>query len=201
MTATGGPETSPDGGPANAPGVCGIPKCLMGLPWRYALGCIDDLGLILRAEIIWDKPNGLPEIGRPTGCGAPTSRCSTSRRQPRYFAAVDEIREPSTSLSPAHDSRRRQRPTDSRMDLVGGGRTSTMNPAGKLPGSVWDITPTPLNVPEWLEHGRCCGGRKQEGCEDGLDHHAAFPFDLVRKVVLGGRHPESAWSAAKGASR
>ena len=36
-------------------------KSLYGLPWRYALACIDQLGLILRAEIIWAKPNGLPE--------------------------------------------------------------------------------------------------------------------------------------------
>ena len=27
-------------------------KSLMGIPWRYALRCIDDLGLILRAEVI-----------------------------------------------------------------------------------------------------------------------------------------------------
>ena len=40
----------------------GIPnKSLMGMPWRYALRCIDDLGLILRSEVIWAKPNGLPE--------------------------------------------------------------------------------------------------------------------------------------------
>ena len=40
----------------------GIPnKSLMGMPWRYAIACIDQLGLILRAEIIWAKPNGLPE--------------------------------------------------------------------------------------------------------------------------------------------
>lgn len=36
-------------------------KSLMGLPWRYAIRCIDELGLILRAEVIWSKPNGLPE--------------------------------------------------------------------------------------------------------------------------------------------
>ena len=36
------------------------PKSLLGMPWRYALGCIDDLGLTLRAEIVWSKPNGLP---------------------------------------------------------------------------------------------------------------------------------------------
>ena len=28
------------------------PKSLVGLPWRYAIGCIDDLGLILRAEVV-----------------------------------------------------------------------------------------------------------------------------------------------------
>ena len=40
----------------------GIPaKSLMMLPQRYAIGCIDQLGLILRAEIVWAKPNGLPE--------------------------------------------------------------------------------------------------------------------------------------------
>ena len=36
-------------------------KSLMGLPWHYAIGCIDDLGLILRSELVWSKPNGLPE--------------------------------------------------------------------------------------------------------------------------------------------
>ncbi len=37
------------------------PKSLIGLPWRYALACVDDLGLILRAEVIWSKPNAMPE--------------------------------------------------------------------------------------------------------------------------------------------
>lgn len=37
------------------------PKSLMGLPWRYALMCIDDLDLILRAEIIWAKLSCIPE--------------------------------------------------------------------------------------------------------------------------------------------
>lgn len=37
------------------------PKSLMGIPWRYALMCIDDLNLILRAEIIWSKLSCIPE--------------------------------------------------------------------------------------------------------------------------------------------
>jgi DNA modification methylase len=67
-------------------------KSLYGIPWRYALACIDDLGLILRAEVIWSKPNGLPE--------SVTDRVRRSHEQwfhftlePRYFSAVDEIRE------------------------------------------------------------------------------------------------------------
>ncbi len=34
-------------------------KSLMGLPWRYAIACIDQLGLILRAEVIWSKTQRL----------------------------------------------------------------------------------------------------------------------------------------------
>lgn len=45
-------------------------KSLMGLPWRYALGCIDELGLRLRAELVWDKPNAVPEsVGDRVGRG------------------------------------------------------------------------------------------------------------------------------------
>src|SRR5215468_6576282 len=69
------------------------PKSLLGLPWRYAHACTDQLGLILRAEIIWAKPNGLPE--------SVTDRVRRAHeqvfhftRQPRYYTAIDEIREP-----------------------------------------------------------------------------------------------------------
>lgn len=74
-------------------------KSLIGIPWRYALACIDDLGLILRAEVIWSKPNGLPE--------SVTDRVRRSHetwfhftKQPRYFSAVDEIREPAQAERP-----------------------------------------------------------------------------------------------------
>jgi DNA modification methylase len=112
-------------------------KSLMGIPWRYALRCIDDLGLILRAEVIWSKPNGLPE--------SVTDRVRRSHEQwfhftlqPRYFSAVDEIREPALyPLDARHlrGGRRSINPDGS----DAGGNTSTVNPLGKLPGSVWNI--------------------------------------------------------------
>lgn len=36
-------------------------KSLMGIPWRYAIRCMDEIGLILRAEVVWDKTNCKPE--------------------------------------------------------------------------------------------------------------------------------------------
>ena len=156
-------------GPVSAPTVYGVPnKSLMGLPWRYAIGCIDQLDLILRAEVIWSKPNGLPE--------SVTDRVRRSHeqwfhfsREPRYFAAVDEVREATT---------------DDKRPGAGGGKwadgerpgnhnfgrlNSLSNPLGKLPGSVWTIPSEPLKVPDWLD----------------VDHFAAFPQEWPRRIILG----------------
>jgi DNA modification methylase len=156
-------------------------KSLMGLPWRYALACMDDLGLILRRDIIWSKPNGLPE--------SVTDRCRSSHeylfhftRQPRYYAAVDEIRE---AYSPNGESfvrmksqwredRRKHLDVDAtRGNGHSGLASQAQNPLGKLPGSVWDIPSQPLTVPAAL----------------GVDHFAAFPMELPRRCVLGWSPP------------
>lgn len=161
----------------------GVPaKSLMGLPWRYAIGCIDDLGLILRAEIVWDKPNGLPE--------SVTDRVRRSHetwfhltRQGRYFSAVDEVRE-------AHAQRTYdQHEIDKRAGLgasvsgFAGDRqnglrvrssTPEPNPLGKLPGSVWRIPSEPLLIPE-AALARL----------DLPDHFAAFPQEWPRRLILG----------------
>ena len=70
-------------------------KGLQLTPHRYAMRCVDELGLLLRAEIIWAKPNGLPE--------SVTDRVRRSHEVwwhftlgPRYYSAIDEIREEHT---------------------------------------------------------------------------------------------------------
>jgi DNA modification methylase len=162
----------------------GVPaKSLIGIPWRYALRAIDDLGLILRAEIIWSKPNGLPE--------SVTDRVRRSHetwfhfvRQPRYYSAVDEIREPQTTVVTASGAVRYRRPGEdvnatrvksqtaaNRYDGTGmtADFNSPPNPLGKLPGSVWEIPTQPLQVPDHL----------------GIDHYAAFPLELPRRIIAG----------------
>lgn len=149
-------------------------KSLIGVPWRYAIRCIDDLWLILRAEVIWSKPNGLPE--------SVTDRVRRSHetwfhfvKQPRYFSAVDEIREPYTA-PPAKAQK-------SKATTLGVHSNPTTlldhdlehNPLGKLPGSVWTIATQPLIVPAEL----------------GIDHFAAFPMEWPRRIIQG-------WSPAGG---
>ena len=180
------------------------PKSVMGLPWRYALACVDELGLTLREDCIddedggayvWAKKNGLPE--------SVADRCRRGHeyvfhlvKQPHYYSALDELREPhemkpqrrpggrAADLTPRQGQRRQSWPTAQR-DIPG----VDGHPLGKLPGSVWTIASAPLNVPERIEHARCCGGRKRPGCEDGLDHHAAFPPALAKRIILGWSPP------------
>ena len=160
-------------------------KSLYGLPWRYALGCIDELSLILRAEIVWHKTSGMPESVKDR-VRRSHEQVFHFTRQSRYDASVDEIREGHAPQSIARTHRRYDAG-----DSFSVGTPNTLDPAqfcnplGKLPGSVWDIPSAPLVVPDRIAHARCCGGRKREGCEDGLAHYAAYPPALVRPIILG----------------
>lgn len=155
-------------------------KSLIGLPWRYALRCIDDLGLILRAEIIWSKPNGLPESVRDRVRRSHETWFHFTR-SPRYYSAVDAIRE-------AYSARVQTRGKYAGREAVtgayseGSGRNDGTpqagvlgfnrdggDPLGKLPGSVWTISAQPLKVPAEL----------------GVDHFAAFPMEWPRRIISG----------------
>ena len=153
-------------------------KSLHGIPWQYAAACVGELGLILRAEVIWSKPNGLPE--------SVTDRVRRSHEQwfhftlnPRYYSAVDEVREAHSEN--AHPRRKdggmspQQIGLESYKNVRHGGNSGLSaashnpNPLGKLPGSVWTVPTEPLRVPEEL----------------GIDHFAAFPTEFPRRIITG----------------
>jgi len=161
-----------------------LPKSLMLLPEQFRLGAIDPgfrewkTGVaggpqwIARAVIVWDKPNGLPE--------SVTDRVRRSHedwvhltKRPRYFAAVDEVREPyapgtAERYAAGYNERKIDTERPSTNVKLGGDKFDT-NPLGKLPGSVWSIASEPLRVPDWL----------------GVDHFAAFPQEWPRRLILG----------------
>lgn len=156
----------------------GIPnKSLMLLPERYRIAAVDELGLIARAVLVWSKPNGLPE--------SVTDRVRRSHedwvhltKAPRYFADVDEIREPHQRHNPPRPvgSRNKTPRHTAAADYTGWKDHQVSNHArGKLPGSVWEIATQPLKVPVEL----------------GVDHFAAFPMEWPRRLIRG-------WSPAGG---
>lgn len=67
-------------------------KSLLGIPWRVAFGLQDD-GWILRSDIIWAKPNPMPEsvTDRPTKAHEYVFLFS---KQTRYYYDADAIAEP-----------------------------------------------------------------------------------------------------------
>jgi hypothetical protein len=199
-------------------------KSLLGLPWAYALGATgmlaalggpdSGLNLILRAELVWSKPNGLPE--------SVTDRVRRSHeswfhlvKQPRYYSAVDEVRESYSPLSIA----RRQYATDAGPAGGTNGRSNgplrssrepgpeTMNPLGKLPGSVWSIPSEPLDLPgyfifrdgrllDFLAPGR--GGRRPR---PNGHHPGLFDPDAYSEVLASGDGPAWRWLRATGINR
>lgn len=142
-------------------------KSLMQLPQRYSIGCTDQLGLILRRDIIWHKTSGMPE--------SVTDRCHTSHeylfhlvKQPRYFSAGDEIRQPLAAPdrkagASAFGAR------DTSIKRTSTGPYEGQNPLGAMLGSVWRMAPSSLQVPAWL----------------GVDHYAPYPPELCRRIILG----------------
>jgi DNA modification methylase len=75
-------------------------KSLAGIPWRFAFA-IQDRGWYLRQDIIWAKPNPMPE--------SVTDRCTKAHeyiflltKNPRYYFDNEAIREP---LAPSSISR------------------------------------------------------------------------------------------------
>lgn len=74
-------------------------KDLIGIPWRVALALQDD-GWYLRQDIIWHKPNPMPE--------SVTDRCTKSHeyifllsKSPRYYFDYEAIKEPVAASSVA----------------------------------------------------------------------------------------------------
>ncbi len=160
--STGQRRVHEDGGvPAkkNRPPVGLKPKDLVGIPWRLAFALQAD-GWYLRSDIIWSKPNPMPEsvTDRPTKAH---EYLFLLTRSPRYFYDADAIREPS-------EMRPQNRFTSGENWKNGGGPhrrpDGATNPDGRNRRSVWEIATEPY--PD--------------------AHFATFPQALVEPCVLAG---------------
>lgn len=140
------------------------PKDLCGIPWRVAFALQAD-GWYLRSDIIWHKPNPMPEsvTDRPTKSHEYLFLLS---KKARYFYDADAIKEPAIDAGKFVK-------TNGGDGLGDFGRTRDGFRRGVTVGefrnrrTVWTITPKPF-----------------KGA-----HFATFPPKLVEPCVLAGSRP------------
>jgi DNA modification methylase len=141
-------------------------KDLVGIPWRVAFALQAD-GWYLRSDIIWSKPNPMPEsvTDRPTKAHEYVFLLT---RSPRYFFDADAVREDGAGRL---DLGRMKRP-EARMGE--GGRWANDNgyrtEAGRNIRSVWEIATQPYpeahfaTFPEALPERCIKAGTSERGC-------------------------------------
>ena len=142
-------------------------KCLVLLPHRFAIGCIDR-GWILRNDVIWAKRNGMPE---------PVTDRFTKKHEyiffmvksEKYYFDLDAIRQKHKQVSIIRDNYGRKTKYAEGFGAVN--RTyeagEMCNPLGKNPGSVsdfWDVQTKPSSS----------------------QHYASYNIDLIKKPILAG---------------
>jgi DNA modification methylase len=134
------------------------PKDLFGIPWRVAFALQSD-GWYLRQDIIWHKPNPMPESVKDR-CTKAHEYIFLLSKSERYFYDADAIAEESKGRELFGNSRSKgyceQRQDNERRDMT---PTTERNRR-----SVWTITSEPY--PE--------------------AHFATFPTELPRLCILAG---------------
>ena len=125
----------------------GLPdKNLTGIPWRVAFALQSD-GWYLRQDIIWHKPNPMPESVQDR-CTKAHEYIFLLTKSPKYFYDIDAIREPHQSLD---DYKKRKNKTYSKNLSKGGtgeqclgrDRGDFYNEKGRNKRSVWKISTKP----------------------------------------------------------
>lgn len=145
-----------------------LTKCLLLIPHRFAIGCIDR-GWIVRNDIIWAKRNGMPE--------SVTDRFSKKHeyfffmvKSQNYYFDLDAVRSKHIHANDKRNDGERHIYKDGvkslNNDMLATNDVS-FNPLGKNPGSVsdfWDIPTKPSSN----------------------EHYAAYNDELIKKPILAG---------------
>lgn len=136
-------------------------KDLMGMPWRLAFA-LQDFGWYLRQDIIWSKPNPMPESVK--------DRCTKSHeyifllsKKPHYFFDSDSIKEKAHTTDDSNRDRDNSRlnNTPGRTRMAG---LKTNHYEMKNKRSVWSINTKPYSGA----------------------HFAVYPEELVEPMILAG---------------
>lgn len=137
------------------------PKNLLGIPWRVAFALQAD-GWYLRQDIIWSKPNPMPESVRDR-CTKAHEYIFLLSKSPRYYFDHEAIKEPASQPrgEPKQVAQHKQA-------VLGQNKSGTLGtnygPETRNRRSVWTVTTKPF-----------------KGA-----HFATFPPDLIEPCILAG---------------
>ncbi len=139
-------------------------KDLIGIPWMLAFALRAD-GWYLRQDIIWHKPNPMPESVQDRCTKAHEYIFLMSKSQ-KYYYDIDSIKEDAhtTDASDRNRDESRLNNTPGRTRMAG---LTTNHYEKKNKRSVWTVTTKPY-----------------EGA-----HFAVFPSDLIEPCILAGAAP------------
>lgn len=142
------------------------PKDLIGIPWRLAFALQAD-GWYLRQDIIWHKPNPMPESVKDR-CTKAHEYIFLLSKSPKYYFDHDAIKEPFTSANEHAKRKKIVKSTgnseESTKNMSGGHNMLGDPQKGKNKRSVWKIAT-----------------KSFKGA-----HFATFPPDLIRPCILAG---------------
>ena len=138
-------------------------KNMLGIPWRVAFALQDD-GWILRNDVVWHKPNAMPEsvTDRLSNRHEHLFMFSKSRR---YWFDLDPIREPheSTPDRAGGTALRGQKAI-----RASGPNSGAYSEHGRNPGDVWTIATKPFSEAHFATMPPALAERcVQAGCKPG----------------------------------
>jgi DNA modification methylase len=156
------------------------PKDLVGIPWRVAFALQAD-GWWLRSDIIWSKPNPMPEsvTDRPTKSHEYVFLLTKSAR---YFFDAAAIREPATFYGPnGANGSRPESPHSGQMLARSGNKNRKPNPAAVLGNGD-----TSHGIP-WEGFDRNARSVWEIATQPYAEaHFATFPQELPRRCIAAG---------------
>ena len=177
------------------------PKDLVGIPWRVAFALQED-GWYLRSDIIWSKPNPMPEsvTDRPTKSH---EYIFLLAKRARYFYDADAVRE-AMIKGDCNSGAKNYRAIDGMEFRDDSTQSRRDNPAGRNRRTVWEIATQPMpdahfaTFPEALVEPCIKAGTSARGC---CPSCGAPWLRVVERLPVTGRNenktPSSAHAAVK----
>lgn len=117
-------------------------KDLVGIPWRVAIALVED-GWYLRNDIIWHKPNPMPEAVRDR-CAKSHEHIFLLTKKPKYYFDYEAILEPYTEPLNRWGGDKFNEQIDTKYDEIyaqydRSGKDVRPNPEGKVRKDVWSL--------------------------------------------------------------